>query len=65
MYSELTLSDLTSLSGLEVLEHLDRQVAVPITAGLQAQGDLIVIPYSLVRAAIVRPRWSHPVTVPR
>lgn len=39
-----TLSDVIEQSGVDVLAHLDRQVVVPIIAGLQAQGDLIVIP---------------------
>lgn len=42
---QLTLADLTSRTGLDVLDHLERDAAVPVTGGLQAQGDLIVIPF--------------------
>lgn len=40
----LTLADLTRRTGLDVLDHLERQAAIPVTGRLQAQGDLIVIP---------------------
>ncbi|MEZ7236429.1 hypothetical protein QYS60_01425 [Rhodococcus sp. GXMU-t2271] len=62
--SDLTLSDLTTLSGLDVLDHLDREVTVPVTDGLQAQGDLIVIPYALVGAAVERTPWARSIRVP-
>lgn len=38
------LAELLDHTGLDVLGHLDRQVAVPVVDGLQAQGDLIVLP---------------------
>ncbi|WP_328612492.1 hypothetical protein OHS18_24130 [Amycolatopsis sp. NBC_00355] len=38
------LAELLDHTGLDVLGHLDRQVAVPVIDGLQAQGDLIVVP---------------------
>ena len=44
----MTLSELTTRTGLDVLDHLERQVAVPVVDGLQAQGDLIVIPFAFV-----------------
>ncbi|QVQ50849.1 hypothetical protein J4H86_18545 [Spiractinospora alimapuensis] len=50
-----TLSDLTRLSGVQVLDHLEQEVAVPVIADLQAQGDLIVIPHDLVRDDVVLP----------
>ncbi|MCW4351974.1 hypothetical protein ONR57_01500 [Hoyosella sp. YIM 151337] len=65
MHAELTLSDLTALSGLDVLDHLDREVTVPVTSGLQAQGDLIVIPYAVVSAAIQPAPWARSIAVPR
>ncbi|WP_017592976.1 hypothetical protein [Nocardiopsis potens] len=43
-----TLADLTARTGLDVLDHLERQVSVPVVDGLQAQGDLIVVPAGLV-----------------
>jgi hypothetical protein len=39
-----------------ILDHLERSVSIPVVDGLQAQGDLIVIPHAVV-AASVRP-WS-------
>ncbi|WP_406166758.1 hypothetical protein [Streptomyces sp. NBC_00996] len=44
----MTLAELTTRTGLDVLDHLERQVTIPVVDGLQAQGDLIVIPYGLV-----------------
>ncbi|MET8853574.1 hypothetical protein [Amycolatopsis sp. NPDC004625] len=38
------LAELLDRTGLDVLEHLDRQVTVPVIDGLQAQGDLVVLP---------------------
>ncbi|MFJ9630462.1 hypothetical protein ACIRU8_22395 [Streptomyces sp. NPDC101175] len=47
-----TLADLTRRSGLDVLGHLEREVAIPVVDGLQAQGDLIVVPYAFVARAV-------------
>ena len=47
-----TLADLTRSSGLDVLDHLEREVAIPVVDGLQAQGDLIVVPYAFVARAV-------------
>jgi hypothetical protein len=44
MLTTLTLADLTARTGLDVLGHLEREVTIPVTGGLQAQGDLLVIP---------------------
>ncbi|MBF6137260.1 hypothetical protein IU501_30240 [Nocardia otitidiscaviarum] len=44
----LTVSELTVRTGVAVLDHLEREAAVPVVAGLQAQGDLIVIPFHLL-----------------
>ncbi|MEU2588462.1 hypothetical protein ABZ612_37600 [Streptomyces avermitilis] len=48
----MTLAELTTRTGLDVLDHLERQVAVPVVDGLQAQGDLLVIPYAFVEPAV-------------
>ncbi|GAA2858311.1 hypothetical protein [Nonomuraea rubra] len=40
----MTLAELTSRTGLTVLDHLEQSVRIPVLDGLQAQGDLIVIP---------------------
>ncbi|MBA9004824.1 hypothetical protein [Thermomonospora cellulosilytica] len=50
----VTLADLTARTGLDVLDHLEREVTVPVIDGLQAQGDLIVIPRALVPEVTVR-----------
>lgn len=39
-----TLGQLIDRHGVDVLEHLDRQVEVPVLEGLQFQGDLAVVP---------------------
>lgn len=43
-----TLATLIDAHGVDVDEHLDRQLAVPVTAGLQRQGDIIVVPAAAV-----------------
>jgi hypothetical protein len=50
MLSTLTLADLTARTGLDVLGHLEREVTIPVTDGIQAQGDLLVIPIALLAA---------------
>lgn len=40
----LTIGEAEQRFGLEVLDHLDRQVSVPVLSGLQFQGDIAVIP---------------------
>ncbi len=42
-----TLTSLSDLTGVEVLDHLDHEATIPVLAGLQAQGDLIVIPFGM------------------
>jgi hypothetical protein len=39
-----TLAEVTEATGFEVLEHLEAEAQIPVLAGLQAQGDLIVVP---------------------
>jgi hypothetical protein len=38
------LADVVDRTGFEVLEHLEAEAEVPVLGGLQAQGDLIVVP---------------------
>ncbi|MEV6150626.1 hypothetical protein AB0L53_09830 [Nonomuraea sp. NPDC052129] len=52
----VTLASLSQQTGLAVLDHLEQTVRIPVVDGLQAQGDLIVIPLSVV-ASSVRP-WN-------
>lgn len=39
-----TLAEVIDRHGVDVLDHLDRQLEVPVLAGLQAQGDVMVVP---------------------
>lgn len=39
-----TLGSLIETHGIDVEDHLDRDITVPIHTGLQRQGDVIVIP---------------------
>ncbi|WP_248959716.1 hypothetical protein [Sphaerisporangium perillae] len=57
----VTLASLSQQTGLAVLDH---SVSIPVVDGLQAQGDLIVIPLPVV-ASYVRP-WpaAHWTDVP-
>ncbi|WP_233223306.1 hypothetical protein [Amycolatopsis sp. CA-128772] len=51
------LAELLERTGLDVLDHLDRQVTVPVIDGLQAQGDLLVLPLTLLAAPAWRGGW--------
>lgn len=39
-----TLAEVTAAHGFEVLEHLEADADVPVIDGLQAQGDLFILP---------------------
>jgi hypothetical protein len=39
-----TLAEVTTATGFEVLEHLEAETEVPVLDGLQAQGDLFIVP---------------------
>lgn len=54
MLTTLTLADLTARAGLDVLGHLEREVTIPVTDGIQAQGDLLVIPIALLTRETTR-----------
>ncbi len=41
-----TLAELTEAHSFPVLEHLEAEAQVPVLGGLQAQGDLFIIPVS-------------------
>ncbi|MEU6069675.1 MULTISPECIES: hypothetical protein [Streptomyces] len=43
-----TLGQVTALAGVAVLDHLDRQTAIHVSAGLQRQGDIGLIPVGLI-----------------
>ncbi|HZE31471.1 MAG TPA: hypothetical protein VE198_08560 [Actinoallomurus sp.] len=48
----VTLGSLSQQTGLTVLDHLERSVSIPVVDGLQAQGDLIVISYSVIASSM-------------
>ena len=48
----VTLASLSLQTGLPVLDHLEQSVSIPVVDGLQAQGDLIVIPMSEIPASL-------------
>ncbi len=48
----VTLASLSQQTGLAVLDHLEQSVSIPVVDGLQAQGDLIVIPFAEVSASL-------------
>lgn len=64
MTATLTLADLTGRTGLDVLGHLEREVTVPVIDGLQAQGDLIVVPHADLEEVIIL-RYQQWREVPR
>jgi hypothetical protein len=63
MTKTLTLGDLTARTGLDVLDHRERQVTIPVIAGIQAQGDLIVIPAAMLESVTASP-YAHWQPVP-
>ncbi|MEU7898585.1 hypothetical protein AB0B45_37710 [Nonomuraea sp. NPDC049152] len=48
----VTLASLSQQTGLAVLDHLEQSVRIPVVDGLQAQGDLIVIPLSFIVSSV-------------
>jgi hypothetical protein len=48
----VTLESLSRQTGLAVLDHLDRSVSIPVVDGLQAQGDLMVVPAAEISASL-------------
>lgn len=42
-----TLAEITTATGFQVLEHLEAETEVPILDGLQAQGDLFIVPLAI------------------
>ncbi|MET4050649.1 hypothetical protein ABIB36_004441 [Rhodococcus sp. UYP9] len=51
MNQNMILSTLTTMTGLDVFDYLDKEISVPIIDGMQAQGDLIVVPYACSKAS--------------
>ncbi|MCF6467593.1 hypothetical protein FAF44_04085 [Nonomuraea sp. MG754425] len=48
----MTLEELTTWTGLSVLDHLERSARIPVIDGLQAQGDLIVVPMPIADVTV-------------
>lgn len=53
----MELAELLDKTGLDVLDHLDRQVTVPVLDGPQAQGDLLVLPLAMLDPLTPRGGW--------
>ncbi|SIS21689.1 hypothetical protein [Williamsia sterculiae] len=60
-----TLSELSASTGIEVLDHLDAEISVPVSDGVQAQGDLIVIPHRMLLGTVEPLAWTRTELVPR
>jgi hypothetical protein len=56
-----TLATLIDTHGVDVLEHLDREVTVPTVSGLQFQGDVAVVPVGPVKGGRAVPAKGIPV----
>jgi hypothetical protein len=54
-----TLADVTKATGFEVLEHLEAEAQVPVLDGLQAQGDLLIVPSAAWSQTISAPTGWH------
>jgi hypothetical protein len=55
----VTLASLSQQTGLAVLDHLEQSVSISVVDGLQAQGDLIVVPLSLLASSVqVSSGWT-------
>ncbi|WP_258534784.1 hypothetical protein [Streptomyces sp. PT12] len=57
-HTPLTLAELTERTGLGVLAHLERSLSIPVVDGIQAQGDLIVVPFSEL-PRVTRSPWAR------
>lgn len=64
MNQNMTLSALTTMTGLDVFDYLDKEISVPIIDGMQAQGDLIVVPYALLEGVVYTGVWTRTDDVP-
>lgn len=56
-----TLGTLIATHGIDVEDHLDRQLTVPVITGLQRQGDVLVVPDPKAKATTEVPAGGTPV----
>ncbi|HEX3957739.1 MAG TPA: hypothetical protein VHZ03_14070 [Trebonia sp.] len=57
-----TLAEITARTGFAVLEHLEAEAHVPVLPGLQAQGDLLIVPLADAAPVSHRPAAEVPGT---
>lgn len=65
MITTVTLAELIDRHGIDVLDHLDRSVDVPIVTGPQAQGDIIVLPQTRGKGRVGQPVPTEGIPVVR
>jgi hypothetical protein len=59
MLTTLTLADLAARTGHGLPGHLEGKVMIPVTDGIQAQGDLLVIPIALLVTTTTGWAWEN------
>jgi hypothetical protein len=59
----MNLAELLDRNDLDVLDHLERQITIPVLDGPQAQGDVIVLPLAMV-STVEAGSWAHWYWVP-
>jgi len=59
----LSLRELSELSSIPVFDYLDMEMEIPVIDGLQAQGDLIVIPL-MHAAGVTIPSYARWLEIP-
>lgn len=57
----ITVQEAIDRHGVDILDHLDRSVTIPVLAGLQFQGDVAVIPSKKITASTQVPETGVPV----
>ncbi|TWP53759.1 hypothetical protein FKR81_03105 [Lentzea tibetensis] len=53
----MNLAQLLDRSGMDAVDHLERQLTIPVIDGLQGQGDLVVIPLDMTTAQVRAAGW--------
>jgi hypothetical protein len=60
----MNMIELLARTGTEVLDQLERETTIPVLDGLQAQGDLMIIPLAMVNTVDPPPAGSPLDAVP-